>query len=114
MEMQGSIPVYISFNSDTDEENARLQSVLEQIDGFLFTGGNLTLINRETGDTHPYYRTAKKVVDFAIKSKDERGIDFPILAVCQGFQVLGMYVNKDSKDILKDVECIYKSKQVDW
>ena len=63
---------------------------------------------------HPYYRTAKKVIEYAIKSKKERGIDFPILAVCQGFELLGIYANEDSKDALKDVECIGKQRITEW
>lgn len=91
-----------------------LYSLLDQVDGFLFTGGNLTLVDRESGEVHAYYRTAKKVIEYAKKRKDERGIDFPILAICQGFELLGIYVNDDSKDVLKDVECVAKQRKTEW
>jgi hypothetical protein len=114
VELQGSVPVVLSFESDEPEDDVRLKATLEQLNGFLFTGGNLTLINRDSGEVHAYYRTAKKVIDFAIKSQDERGVSFPILAVCQGFELFGMYIHDDSKDILKDVECLFKTRKVDW
>lgn len=79
----------------------------------MFTGGNLTLINNETGEVHPYYSTAKKVIEYAIKSKKERGIDFPILAICQGFELLGIFASED-RNVLKEVECIGKQRVTEW
>lgn len=57
----------IPYNSDSEEDNTCLYEVLEQLNGFLFTGGNLTLVDKETGATHPYYRTAKKIIDYAVE-----------------------------------------------
>jgi hypothetical protein len=48
----------------------------------LFTGGNLTLVDKETGEQHPYYKTAKLIVEYTVRVKEVQGIDFPILAIC--------------------------------
>jgi hypothetical protein len=38
----------------------------------LFTGGGLDLINKETGKQHEYYKTAKKILKYSKKIKDEK------------------------------------------
>jgi hypothetical protein len=43
--MSGARPVYISYMSDEEADDRRLYQILEQVNGVLFTGGNLTLIN---------------------------------------------------------------------
>jgi hypothetical protein len=43
--MSGARPVYISYLSDDEAHERRLYQILEQVNGVLFTGGNLTLIN---------------------------------------------------------------------
>ena len=82
VQLMGGQPVHVSFMSDTPEDEELLYDTLNQLNGFLFTGGNLTLVNSQTGETHPYYRTAKKVLDYCCKQYDERGIEFPVLGVC--------------------------------
>lgn len=82
VKLTGSEPVYISYLSDTPEDHQRLMDTLEQINGVLFTGGNLTLVDKETGEQHPYYRTSKKIIDYSRKQKDQHNIDFPLLCVC--------------------------------
>ncbi len=43
--MSGARPVYMSYMSDEEADDRRLYQILEQVNGVLFTGGNLTLIN---------------------------------------------------------------------
>jgi hypothetical protein len=43
--MSGSRPVYISYLSDNETDERRLYEILDQVNGVLFTGGNLTLID---------------------------------------------------------------------
>ena len=45
MSLAGARPVQISYLSDEPEDERRLYEVLDQINGVLFTGGNLTLID---------------------------------------------------------------------
>jgi gamma-glutamyl-gamma-aminobutyrate hydrolase PuuD len=53
----GSRTVAIPY--DISEEN--LMRLLPQINGVLFTGGALNLINNSTKEPHQYYETAKKI-----------------------------------------------------
>ena len=43
--LSGARPVYISYLSDEPADENRLYEILEQVNGVLFTGGNLTLID---------------------------------------------------------------------
>ena len=44
--------------------------ILPQINGVLFTGGALDLIDRETGQHHEYYQTAKRIYHYSKFMKD--------------------------------------------
>ena len=114
IQMSGSTAVYISYLSDTEEDNRRLYEILEQINGVYFAGGLLTLIDPVTGDTHPYYRTAKKIIDFSINLQDKHGIVFPILGICQGQYVLALHASGDQKDLLKEVSSSPNQSKVEW
>lgn len=57
----GSRTVAIPFNIS----EAELNELLPQINGVLFTGGALDLINTETGEEHIYYKTTKKIVQYS-------------------------------------------------
>lgn len=46
--------------------------------------------------------------------KDTRDIDFPILGVCQGFELLGLVISGDRNDFLKDVKSQYEQRTVEW
>jgi len=67
IQMSGAIGVPIHYNS-TDED---LYAILQRINGVHFTGGGLDLINPKTGEQHPYYVTAKKIVEYSKKLYDE-------------------------------------------
>ena len=82
----GSRTVAIPF--DIAEKD--LLPILDQINGVLLTGGQLTLIDEE-GTQHPYYRTARRVIEYSKARKDERGEDWPVLGICQGLEVMAVY-----------------------
>lgn len=65
-----SQPVYLSYESDTTEQEVALYDTLSKINGILLTGGGLTLIDHETKAQHPYYRTAKKIIEYSMRLKD--------------------------------------------
>ena len=48
-----------------DVSEKELYFILSQINGVLFTGGALDLIDAESGKYHPYYATAKRVFDYS-------------------------------------------------
>jgi len=56
--------------------------LLPQINGVLFTGGALELIDRETGHQHKYYKTAKKIYQYSKLLKDTKDEEWPILGIC--------------------------------
>ena len=60
----------------------QLMNLLPQINGVLFTGGSLDLIDRETGEQHEYYKTSKKIYHYSKFMKDVKGEDWPILGIC--------------------------------
>ena len=51
-----------------DEE---LYSLLGKINGVLFPGGAIKLINNDTLEEHSYYTLAKKIINYSMKLKDE-------------------------------------------
>jgi gamma-glutamyl-gamma-aminobutyrate hydrolase PuuD len=82
----GSRTVAIPYNISNDD----LLNLLPQINGVLFTGGALELIDADSGTPHPYYVTAKKIVMYSKYLKDVKNEDFPIMGICQGIEVIGV------------------------
>lgn len=62
----GSRTVAIPYNIPEDQ----LMEVLSQINGVLFTGGGLDLIDPVTKHQHVYYKTAKKIFNYSKMMKD--------------------------------------------
>lgn len=44
------------------------------------------------------------------RQKDEKGIDFPIIGICQGFELIHYLANEDRKDTLSDVKIYGESR----
>ena len=62
-ETNGAVIVAIPYNAlDSD-----LYTLLDQINGVVFPGGGLELINKETGDLHTFTKTSIKIFEYAIK-----------------------------------------------
>ena len=57
----GAYDIPIAFDVADDE----LYALLDQINGFYFTGGPLEMFS-ESGESHVYYETAKKIYRYAI------------------------------------------------
>eukprot|EP00347_Sterkiella_histriomuscorum_P023936 403332871 len=91
-------PVFIPYDA-TDED---LQRLLAQVNGVYFSGGSLILIDPYTGIKHQYTQTAEKVLNFA-KERYNNGVHFPILGVCQGFQLLQV-LELNHTEFLKKIE----------
>jgi len=51
----------------------------------------------EDGSHTDYYKTAKRVYQYMIKQKDEHNIEWPILGICQGFEVIHYLTNDDKQ-----------------
>ena len=91
-----------------------LYELLDSINGVFFTGGAMPLIDRETGEQSTYYQTAKKIFNYAKNQKDEHGIEFPIMGICQGFEVIHYLVNEDARDTLSNVVIYGQSTTLKW
>ena len=65
-----------------DLSDAELYPLLDSINAVLFTGGAMPLVDRETGEQSVYYRTAKKIFNYAKDQKDSKGVEYPILGIC--------------------------------
>jgi gamma-glutamyl-gamma-aminobutyrate hydrolase PuuD len=68
----------------------------------LFTGGGLELVTAE-GEQHPYYVTAKKIMDNSKYMKDEKNEDWPVLGICQGHEVVSIILGEDKIETLSEV-----------
>ena len=76
----GSYAIPVAYDIADD----KLYALLDQLNGFYFTGGPLNLFDPD-GNPHTYYQTCKKIYRYALRQKDHKGIDWPIFGICQGF-----------------------------
>lgn len=90
LEMAGAKVMPIIHNTPEDE----LLKLLDQINGVLFTGGSLDLVNPETEEYHPYTKTSEIIFKYAQEHTDA-GDYFPLIGVCQGFQLLNILQSED-------------------
>jgi len=90
LESAGARTVPISFKWD----KKRIYEALDQVNGILFTGGDIEQYDYEKHEYHPYYLTTKLILEYVIK-RNNRGDYFPLFAICQGFQSLHIAIAKD-------------------
>ena len=106
----GSRTVAIPYDMPEDQ----LLKILPQINGVLFTGGALELIEPKTGKRHPYYTTAKKIFHYSKFMKNAKGEDWPILGICQGLEVISIILAEDDPNVLDEVFIYGANRPVDW
>eukprot|EP00347_Sterkiella_histriomuscorum_P003664 403363421 len=109
MEQGGSRVVAISYDISHEE----LIKILDSINGVLLTGGNVVLIDPETKEFHQYYKTVSAIIHYAMRAKDTRQDSFPILGICQGFQILSMVIAGDI-NTLEDIKVIGQNRKKVW
>ncbi|CDW89591.1 gamma-glutamyl hydrolase 1 [Stylonychia lemnae] len=110
VELSGSCAVPIRYDLPENE----LLDLLAKINGVLFTGGALVLINRKTKEQSQYYKTAKFIFNYCLERKDKYNEHFPIFGNCQGFQVLTLIVANDNIDILEKFPALSNNRRVRW
>jgi len=108
--MGGGTPVPIEYDLPED----KLYALLDSINGVFFTGGAVELINRQTGETSNYYKTAKKIWQYSKRLQDEQGVKFPLLGVCQGLQLLAYLVAEDRLGVLETLPMVNERVLVNW
>ena len=70
-------------------------------------------MDRVTGEQHQYYKTAKRIFEYAKRVKDESKEHFPLMGICQGFELLAFLANGDDKNTLSDIYHV-ENRKVDW
>jgi len=98
----GSWAVPVKYNLEDED----LYALLDSINGVFFTGGATELFDLETGAPltyTPYWKTAKKIFDYAKWKKDVHGIDFPLFGICQGYQLLNALANEGHSETLSQL-----------
>jgi len=106
----GSRTIAIPYDIDSED----LQSLLRQINGVLFTGGGLDLVDKKTRKEHPYFTTAKRIVNYSKWMKDVKNQDWPVMGICQGLQTISIMHSYDDIDVLNDINIYGKELKVDW
>ncbi len=86
-----------------------LYPLLKSLNGIYFTGGPLDLFDKKTGEMSVYYKTARKIIKWAI-TRNSRGFHFPIFAICQGFEIMPLVMNDDKwDDTMENVADLYST-----
>ena len=97
-----------------DIEDGLLDEVLDQINGVLLTGGSLDLVNKTSGEPHPYFLTAKRIFEYSKTKMEKDNEEWPILGTCQGFQILSILASNDDFDILEVYKSFEENRKVHW
>lgn len=66
------------------------------------TGGELEIMYPD-GTLSQYYKTAKKIYQYSIEQMDKYRLSWPIIGICQGFEVLHWLANDDYFNTLTNV-----------
>ena len=93
-----AVPIRYDLN---DED---LYALLDSVNGVFLAGGATDMINFETGEQSVFYKTQKRIWDYMKRQKDEKGVDWPIFGICQGFEMIHYLANNDDKDTLSTVK----------
>jgi gamma-glutamyl hydrolase len=91
-ELGGARVVPLFYNSTED----MLDEVLPKINGVLFTGGGLDLYDNKTGEFTTYTKTSQYIWNYA-KDRNDNGEHFPLLGICQGFELFHILAANDYK-----------------
>lgn len=106
----GTYAAVIKYN-EADED---LYPLLDSLNGVYFTGGPLDLFDDDTNEPHTYYKTARKIFDYA-KKENDAARPFPIFAICQGFEIIHLLANKDNfTDTMANVDIYASSRKLNF
>ena len=97
-----------------DLSDADLEKLLGSINGVFFAGGATDLIDMETGEQSFFYKHVKRIWNYMKRQKDEKGIDWPIFGICQGFEVIHYLANEDDKETLSKVVIYNDSRPLEF
>jgi len=78
-------------------EQSKFDTLLESLNGVLFTGGGAFLWDEDENGKRSYSAFQKRlnhVVDF-VKKKKHQGVHYPLWAICQGFEAIAITETTD-------------------
>jgi len=85
----------------------RLDDIMSNINGILFTGGDLDLIDPQTGEYSQYTKLASHIYQKA-KEINDNGVVFPLWGTCQGHQLM-MLLESQNNQIIQPTERYYEA-----
>jgi gamma-glutamyl hydrolase len=110
VQMGGSYAVPIRYDLGDQD----LYELLDKLNGVLFTGGNLLLLNTTSGEQHQYYKTARKIYEYSKRQKDQKNDNFLIFGVCQGYELLAYLACNDYNETLSSIVVVNENRPVHW
>lgn len=63
---------------------------------------------------HPYFKTAKRVIEYSKEKKDKYGEEWPILGICQGLEVISIYQAGDDISVLDEIVIYGENRPINW
>ena len=72
------------------------------------------MINNSTGEQHPYYKTAKQIIQYSKKLKDQTNEEWPVIGMCQGFELISMVFAGDEPKVLDTIDIYGRSLPINW
>ncbi|EFC39229.1 predicted protein [Naegleria gruberi] len=91
VESSGARVVPLRFDLPRDE----MRSYFDQLNGILFAGGGVDLVEKN-GDLTPYMKSQQMLVNWAIEAYEKNGDYMPMWGTCLGFQGLAIALANDS------------------
>ena len=95
VEIGGGIPVPIFYDSDKET----LKSMISKINGLILPGGNADIIDPITKQFTFLTEQVKYILSIVFELND-KGVFFPILAICNGFE-LGLIIKANTGQVLE-------------
>jgi len=97
IEQAGAIPVLIPF----DLSQKMLDIMIDSVQGILLPGGPTDTFNDQTHKSSDYQLVSNYIINRAIE-KNDKGIYYPIMGICLGFQSMVCSLMKQDGTVLKN------------
>ena len=97
-----------------DLSDEDLEALLDSVNGVFMAGGAAEMVNPKTGEQSVFYKTQKRIWEYMKRQKDDKGIDFPIVGICQGFEIIHFLANNDDKETLSTVKIFNQSRPLNF
>eukprot|EP00826_Nyctotherus_ovalis_P027721 TRINITY_DN2169_c0_g1_i18.p1 TRINITY_DN2169_c0_g1~~TRINITY_DN2169_c0_g1_i18.p1 ORF type:complete len:352 (-),score=81.44 TRINITY_DN2169_c0_g1_i18:152-1207(-) len=75
---------------------AKMHSLMKKLNGLLFVGGGIELVNEDRTELNEYSQGAQRAFDIALEF-NENGDYFPVWGTCLGFELIMILESKNTK-----------------